>query len=122
MKRSQGHCCFFRIAQADKSKPLGALLIGDHLYISDSAAGAEEAGKVRLTEDEGQVGDVKTAGKTFVNLPRASLLLWVGDEDLTGIVRLLLVHVFSAVNGQVVRQRLKIGRWLGGDDAVVGEG
>ena len=55
MKRSQGHCCFFRIAQADKSKPLGALLIGDHLYISDSAAGAEEAGKMRLTEDEGKV-------------------------------------------------------------------
>ena len=121
MKRSQGHCCFFRIAQADKSKPLGALLIGDHLYISDSAAGAEEAGKVRLTEDEGKVGDMNTAGETFADLPEASLLLWVGGEDIKIIVGLPLVQVISAVNHQVVRQRLNIGRSFG-EDAVVGKG
>jgi len=112
MKRSQGHCCFFRIAQADKSKPLGALLIGDHLYISDSAAGAEEAGKVRLTEDEGKVGDMNTAGETFADLPEASLKIIVG---------LPLVQVISTVNHQVVRQRLNIGRSFG-EDAVVGKG
>ena len=118
MKSPQCHCCFVRITQADKAKPLGALLIGDHLHISDSATGAEEAGKVRLTEDEGKVGDMKTAGETFVNLPNTSLLLWGGDEDFTSIVGLFLVHGVSAVDSQ----RLKIGRCLGEDDAAVGKG
>ena len=119
MKSPQGHCCFFRITQADKAKPLGALLIGDHLYVSDSATGAEEAGKVRLAEDERKVGDVKPAGETFVNLPEAFLLqLWVGEQLF---LELLLVRGFSTVKDQVVRQRLKIGSWLGEGEAVAGE-
>ena len=64
---------------------------------------------------------MNTAGETFVNLPKASLLLWVGGEDIKIIVGLPLVQVISAVNHQVVRQRLNIGRSFG-EDAVVGKG
>ena len=112
MKHPLSHCCFFGIAEADETKPLGALLIGDHLYVSDSATGAEEANKLRLAEDEGQVGDVKAASETFVNLPEAFLLL----REHLDFFGLLLVHGVSSVKGQ----RLKIGRWLGEGDAVVG--